>query len=126
MGQVDVKGKMKNMEVIEGGMYRLQLPDDTYIYSPVVRIRPFVQRFMYKKYESGTKTYVKTLMSDNINLDLKDTAGTLNCGRPSGYIADYKSLPKETQDSDEVHQACACYLWGSRDARASECPRRVD
>jgi hypothetical protein len=33
MGQVDVKGKMKNMEVVEGGMYRLQLPDDTYIYS---------------------------------------------------------------------------------------------
>ena len=98
MGQVEVKGKMKNMEVIEGGMYRLQLPDDTYIYSPTVRIRPFVQRFMYKKYESGTKTYVKTLMSDNINLDLKDTAGTLNCGRPSGYIADYKALPKETQD----------------------------
>jgi hypothetical protein len=98
MGQVEVKGKMKNMEVIEGGMYRLQLPDDTYIYSPAIRIRPFVQRFMYKKYESGTKTFVKTLMSDNINLDLKDTAGSLNCGRPSGYIADYKALPKETQD----------------------------
>jgi hypothetical protein len=29
MGQVEVKGKMKNMEVIPAGMYRLQLPDET-------------------------------------------------------------------------------------------------
>jgi hypothetical protein len=60
MGQVEVKGKLKNMEVVPAGMYRLQLPDDQFIYAESVEIRVFVQRFMYKRYDSENKSYVKT------------------------------------------------------------------
>ena len=37
-------------------------------------------------------------MSDNINMDLKDNDGGFNCGKPSGWIEDYKSLPEATKE----------------------------
>jgi len=95
MGQVEVKGKMKNMEVIPAGMYRLQLPDDKFIYAESVDIRVFVQRFMYKRYDSTNNQYVKTLMADDLKGDLKDNTGGLNCGKPAGYIEDFQSLPDD-------------------------------
>lgn len=97
MGQVEVKGKMKNMEVVPAGMYRLQLPDDTYIYAESVKLRVFVQRFMYKRYDSNNNIYVKTLMAEDLNGDLKDNTGTLNCGKPAGYIRDFQALPEDTK-----------------------------
>ena len=42
-------------------------------------------------------TYHKTIMADNLNVDLKDTQGTFNCGKPTGYIKDFKSLPEDTK-----------------------------
>jgi len=42
--------------------------------------------------------YVKTVMADNLNTDLKDNDGGFNCGKPAGYIADWKSLPEKTQE----------------------------
>ena len=98
MGQVEVKGKMKNMEVVPAGMYRLQMPDDTYIYAESASLRVFVQRFMYKRYDSENKNYVKTLMSEDLNGDLKDNTGKFNCGKPAGYIEDFQSLPDATKD----------------------------
>ena len=95
MGEVEVKGKMKNMEVVPAGMYRLQLPDDTYIYAEQANIRVFVQRFMYKRYDSENGQYVKTLMADDLNGDLKDNTGGLNCGKPAGYIQDFQALPDD-------------------------------
>ena len=97
MGQVEVKGKMKNMEVVPAGMYRLQLPDDVYVYAENVKIRVFVQRFMYKRYDSNNNLYIKTLMADDLNGDLKDNTGGLNCGKPAGYIKDFQSLPEDTK-----------------------------
>ena len=97
MGQVEVKGKMKNMEVVPAGMYRLQLPDDTFIYAESVKIRAFVQRFMYKRYDSPNNMYIKTLMAEDLNGDLKDNTGGLNCGKPAGYIKDFQALPDDTK-----------------------------
>ena len=37
-------------------------------------------------------------MSDTLNIDLKDNVGTFNCGKPTGYIEDFKALPKDMQD----------------------------
>lgn len=98
MGQVDVKGKMKNMEVIPAGMFRLQLPDDTFIFSSDVNIRVFVQRFMYKRYASNEKIYIKTLMAEDLKGDLKDNTGGFNCGKPAGYVKDYAALPQSMRD----------------------------
>jgi len=42
--------------------------------------------------------FVKTLMADNLNIDLKDNDGGFNCGKPAGYIKDFKALPEKTQE----------------------------
>tara|TARA_E500000318_G_C3510995_1_gene192305 strand:- start:287 stop:991 length:705 start_codon:yes stop_codon:yes gene_type:complete len=85
------------MEVVPAGMYRLQMPDDTYIYAETAEIRVFVQRFMYKRYNSDEKMYVKTIMAEDLNGDLKDNTGKFNCGKPAGYIEDFQALPEDTK-----------------------------
>ena len=97
MGQVVVKGKVKNMEVLPSGMYRLQLPNDSFIYAEGAELRVFVQRFMYKKYNSEERSYTKTIMAEDLKRDLKDNMGGFNCGKPAGYVEDFNALPEETK-----------------------------
>lgn len=102
MGQTEVKGKMVNMEVVSGGTYKLEVPDGETYYASSVKIRPFLQRFMYKRFVRGMgdapNRYIKTLMNDDLNIDLKDNDGGFNCGKPAGYIQDFKALPEKTQE----------------------------
>ena len=102
MGQTEVKGKMTNIEVVSGGVYKLEIPDGETYYAESVAIRPFLQRFMYKRFVKGNDNtpnrFVKTVMADNLNIDLKDNDGKFNCGKPAGYIADFKALPESMQD----------------------------
>lgn len=102
MGEAEVNGKNVNMEVISGGTYRLEVPDGPTYYAESVKIRPYLQRFMYKRFVRGMgdspNRYVKTVMADNLNIDLKDNDGGFNCGKPAGYIQDFKSLPEKTQE----------------------------
>ena len=102
MGESEVNGKKVKMEVVEGGTYKLEIPDGPTYYASKATIRPFVQRFMYKRFIMGNdKTpnrYIKTVMADNLNIDLKDNDGGFNCGKPAGYIQDFKALPEKTQD----------------------------
>ena len=37
-------------------------------------------------------------MANDLNGDLKDNLGQLNCGKPSGFIKDWTALPKDTKD----------------------------
>ena len=102
MGEAEVKGKTVNMEVISGGTYKLEVPDGPTYYAESVKNRPYLQRFMYKRFVRGMgdspNRYVKTVMADNLNIDLKDNDGGFNCGKPAGYIQDFKSLPEKTQE----------------------------
>lgn len=102
MGEAEVNGKRVNMEVVSGGTYRVEIPDGPTYYATSVELRPYVQRYMYKKFLKGSgdtpNRYVKTVMADNLNIDLKDNDGGFNCGKPAGYIADWKSLPEKTQE----------------------------
>tara|TARA_R100001509_G_scaffold162978_1_gene136064 strand:- start:14 stop:901 length:888 start_codon:yes stop_codon:yes gene_type:complete len=92
--------------LVKGGTYKLQIPDDTTIYGTSATIRPFIQRFMYKRFVKNMSAkageplgvYHKTIMSDNLNVDLKDNQGKFNCGKPTGFIKDFKALPVETQN----------------------------
>ena len=92
--------------LVKGGTYKLEIPDDTTIYGTSATIRPFIQRFMYKRFVKNMSAkageplgvYHKTIMSDNLNIDLKDNQGKFNCGKPTGYIKDFKALPVDTQD----------------------------
>jgi len=101
MGIAEVNGKNVNMEVVEGGTYRLDVAEGQTYYATEIKIRPFLQRLMLKRFIKGSdKTpnrFVKTLMSDDLNIDLKDTDGGFNCGKPSGYIKDFKALPENMQ-----------------------------
>jgi hypothetical protein len=102
MGESEVNGKKVKMEVVEGGTYKLEIPDGPTYYASKAVVRPYVQRFMYKRFVMGNdKTpnrYIKTVMADNLNIDLKDNDGGFNCGKPAGYIQDFKALPEKTQD----------------------------
>ena len=102
MGEAEVNGKTKKVEVVEGGTYRLEIPDGPTYYASKVVIRPFVQRFMYKRFVKGNDStpnrYIKTVMADNLTIDLKDNDGGFNCGKPAGYIQDFKALPESMQD----------------------------
>lgn len=102
MGEAEVNGKKMNIEVVEGGSYKLEIPDKEPIYATSIKMRPFLQRFMHKRYIQGDAkkpgTYVKSIMADTLDIDLKDNAGGFNCGKPSGYIKDWNALPKDTQD----------------------------
>jgi len=100
MGVVEVNGKKKKMEVVDAGQYRLEQADGVMAYAPEANIRLFMQSFMYKRYISikGEERYVKTLMSDDLNSDLKDTDGGFNCGKPAGFIEDWASVPDPMKD----------------------------
>jgi len=92
--------------LVKGGTYKLEIPEETTLYGTSAKIRPFIQRFMYKRFVKNMSAkqgeplgvYHKTIMSDNLNVDLKDNQGKFNCGKPTGYIKDFKALPVETQD----------------------------
>ena len=102
MGEAEVNGKTKKVEVVEGGTYRLEIPDGPTYYASKAVIRPFVQRFMYKRFVKGNDNtpnrYIKTVMAANLTIELKDNDGGVNCGKPAGYIQDFKALPESMQE----------------------------
>ena len=106
MGEMEIDGKSVKVETINGGVYKLEVPDDNTYYCDSIVIRPYLQRFMYKRFitnvnpKEGEKrgSYQKTVMADNLNIDLKDNFGNFNCGKPAGYIKDFDALPQETKD----------------------------
>ena len=88
--------------LVKAGTYKLEIPDGPTYYAESAVVRPFMQRFMYKKFVMGSagkpNRYVKTVMADTLNMDLKDNDGGYNCGKPAGWIEDYKSLPEATKE----------------------------
>ena len=88
--------------LVKTGTYKLEIPDGPTYYAESAIVRPFMQRFMYKKFVMGSagkpNRYVKTVMADTLNMDLKDNDGGYNCGKPAGWIEDYASLPEATKE----------------------------
>tara|TARA_B100001778_G_scaffold123319_1_gene101355 strand:+ start:7881 stop:8798 length:918 start_codon:yes stop_codon:yes gene_type:complete len=102
MGMKTIDGEETETVVVKGGSYSIQMPDDKIVYGSKLTMRPFMQRYMYKKYVQGTDVdnpgyFVKTIMADSLNQDLKDTHGGYNCGKPAGYIKDFKALSEDMQ-----------------------------
>ena len=109
MGKAEVNGKTKNVEVVDGGTYRLEVLEhdtSTYYYAKTATVRPYMQRYMYRRYIANTNAkdgepkgvFHRTIMSDSLSVDLKDNQGTFNCGKPTGFVEDFKSLPTDMQD----------------------------
>ena len=108
MDTVDTKGKKRQMEVVPGGTFALTDSNGKTHYSEGITFRPFLQRFRYVRWvpfthpdEAGRKgNFIKSVFStqDNFNnSDHMDSDGGFNCGRPSGYIKDWKALPESTR-----------------------------
>ena len=65
-----------------------------------------MQRFMYRRYIANKNpkpnepkgSFHRTIMSNTLNVDLKDNTGRFNCGKPTGYIEDFQALPSDMQD----------------------------
>ena len=93
------KDGKRSVEVVPAGFYRLEDPDKAMYYAETVTIRPFLQRFMYKRYNPDNNDFTKTVFHENLQVDLKDTAGGFNCGKPAGYIQDFDSLSEEMKEA---------------------------
>ena len=105
MGTKEVEGETMEVAIVKAGAFSVTFPDDTIYYSDKVTIRPFMQRFQFQRYDKhyqkpdgGEGRMLRTVMATSLNWDLKDNYGGFNCGRPSGYVKDFNSLPQETQD----------------------------
>ena len=100
MGTEEIKGKKVNIEKLSGGSFRIDMPDEGGVYfKENLEYRLFFQRFMYKKWDTAKNNFVRTIMTDSLkglrDMDVKDTDGGYNCGRPSGFMAkeDFDALP---------------------------------
>ena len=96
MGEVDLNGKMIKTEVVPVGAFTLKTGDDI-IYSNGVTVRVFAQRNQWQRWNSDTEEMEKSVMSNSLNGDLKDSIGGFNLGRPTGYIEDFNSLDDATK-----------------------------
>jgi hypothetical protein len=69
MGEETINGKKVKVEVVSGGTYKLEIPDGPTYYATSATIRPYLQRFMYKRFVKGSDTtpnrYIKTLMAND-------------------------------------------------------------
>lgn len=79
------------------GAFKFISGDDV-VYSKGVSMRLFAERQQWQRWDADQGTMQKSLMSNNLNADLKDTLGTFNLGRPSGYIKDFQALPEAQKE----------------------------
>ena len=105
MGTKEVDGEKMEVAVIKAGSYSVVFPDETVYYSDKITIRTFMQRFQWERWDAnftrpdgGSGRMLRSVMGKSLSVDLKDNYGGFNCGRPSGYVKDFSSLPQETQD----------------------------
>lgn len=92
MGAMEVGGKKIKTEVVPAGAFRINPDKDTTIYAEDISVRIFTIRQQLTRYDvNANKTY-KTVQATDVKGDLKDELGGFNLGKPSGYVADYKSL----------------------------------
>ena len=96
MGEVELNGKMIKTEVVPVGAFTLKTGDDV-VYSNGATVRIFAQRNQWQRWNSETEEMEKSVMSNSLNGDLKDSIGGLNLGRPSGYIEDFANLDEATK-----------------------------
>jgi len=87
-----VEGKVANSPV-----FKIKKGDEQFL-ARNLDVRFFVERQRWQKWDSSINMFQRSVMANNLNMDLKDTQGTFNLGRPSGYIKDFAALPKDQQD----------------------------
>ena len=74
MGEVELNGKMIKTEVVPVGAFTLKTGDDI-VYSVGATVRVFAQRNQWQRWNSDTEEMEKSVMSNSLNGDLKDSIG---------------------------------------------------
>tara|TARA_R110000765_G_scaffold59645_1_gene115846 strand:- start:901 stop:1827 length:927 start_codon:yes stop_codon:yes gene_type:complete len=109
MGTVNQDGKNRKMEVVPGGTFRFDDGSGNFLYAETIAFRPFLQRFRFSRWlpyatpnAKGKKgRFVKSVFTHDYKVfttaDLMDEDGTFNCGRPSGFIKNWKDLPEDSR-----------------------------
>ena len=99
MGDEEVKGRMTKIEVLPIGTFRLKVNDD-FVYCIEPEIRIFAMKEQWTHWDSINNVMDRTEMANNLYSDLKDTKGTFNIGRPSGYHSkkEYDALSQQVKD----------------------------
>jgi len=97
-GDMEINGKAVRVDVVPAGAYKLLQSDDKVAYAVSPKIRIYAQRMQWTRWDSNETIMIKTVLVNNLTGDLKDNTGGFNAGRPSGYVEDFKSLPKSTQE----------------------------
>ena len=98
MGEIDVNGKSIKTEVVPAGSFKITRGEDDVVYASSPTVRIFAIRQQYTKWDAAENRTMKSVMANDLKGDLKDTCGTFNLGRPSGYIEDWDSVPDKTKD----------------------------
>jgi hypothetical protein len=96
MGEVEFNGKTIKTEVLPIGTFTLVQGEDK-VYSNGITLRVFAQRNQWQRWNSETEEMEKSVMSNSLNGDMKDSVGGFNLGRPTGYIDDFQALPEATK-----------------------------
>ena len=96
MGEVELAGKTIKTEVVPVGAFILTQGDDK-VYSNGITVRVFAQRNQWQRWNSETSEMEKSVLTNSLNGDLKDSVGGWNLGRPTGYIEDFNGLPDATK-----------------------------
>lgn len=98
MGEIDVNGKSIKTEVVPAGSFKITRGEDDVVYASSPTVRIFAIRQQYTKWDAVENRTMKSVMANDLKGDLKDTYGTFNLGRPSGYIEDWDSVPEKTKE----------------------------
>ena len=96
MGERVFGGEAIKTEVVPVGAFTLMQGDDKG-YSNGVTLRIFAQRNQWQRWNSETEEMEKSVMSNSLNGDMKDSIGGFNLGRPTGYVEDFQALPEATK-----------------------------
>jgi hypothetical protein len=96
MGEVEFNGKTIKTEILPIGTFTLVQGEDK-VYSNGITLRVFAQRNQWQRWNSETEEMEKSVMSNSLNGDMKDSVGGFNLGRPTGYIEDFQALPEATK-----------------------------
>ena len=94
--EVEVDGDVLMKPVMPKGAYKLT-QGDTVVYSKTASIRVFAVRNQWQRWNGDSGEMEKSVLSNSLNGDLKDSIGGVNLGRPSGYIEDFNALPESTK-----------------------------
>lgn len=96
--EVEFNGKMLKDEVVPKGAYKLTVGDET-IYSKTATVRIFAVRQQWQRWNGDTEEMEKTVLSNSLSADLKDSIGGFNLGRPNKYFSpeEYAALDEGTK-----------------------------